>query len=275
MPSNYTSIFENTVLVPYGTPLTMRKRRISTIVLPNGHVFPIPLKYEELGETPIKDNTFLRKGGFYSLQGEECEGFTMPIRVYECKGICNEIKGIPLDAVIMKLVEGQEDTIFSLTRQDCHFLNVDFEPQLQLFPSRFSWKEVTQIRNKEEFTRKNLATYPPSPRYGTIRQMHIYIHGFKKVRNDEYIVTPNGKHISISNFLSSMYIRFKNDEMFRKHNFIWKVMTPFKDVNDYYDNGGIHIMLFFANGTEKGIDPSLFENKNIDDIIEVGWTRFY
>ena len=122
--------------------------------IPRDCILPVPLKYEELGEDIAKNSSFLVKDGLYSLQGEECEGFTMPIRVYQCKGICGDIRGIPLDAVVMKLVEGVEDTIFSLTRQDCQFLNIDFEPQLQLFPSKFAWKKVNRLGQQEnrEFT---------------------------------------------------------------------------------------------------------------------------
>ena len=198
-------------------------------------ILPIPLKYEELGEDTIKNNSLLEKGKLYSLQGEECEGFTMPTRVYQCKGICKEIKTIPLDAVVMKLVEGAEDTIFSLTRQDCQFLNLEFEPQLQLFPSNFGWKEVnrTTQQRTQGFTKNNMATYPMSPKYGTLRQMHIFI---KDVFKPHSCVTRKGdtelikvfyeKIISTETFIKNLYVKFKNKELQNKFPILWKFICP-------------------------------------------------
>lgn len=247
--------------------------------IPKNCILPIPLKYEELGEDVIRNSFLLEKGNLYSLQGEECEGFTMPIRVYQCKGVCKEIKGIPIDAVVMKLVEGVEDTIFSLTRQDCRFLDIDYEPQLQLFPSEFAWKRVNRIGEQENraFTKDNMATYPPSPKYGTIRQMHVFVKDVFALdgNNGTEVIKLFGKKlVDAETFTKILYVRFKDADLQRRYPILWKFICPNPNVNTFFGkmNGseGINLMLFFANGTEQGIEPQRIEGVPIDDLIEIG-----
>lgn len=239
------------------------------ITLKEGCVMPIPMQYEVIGEAEQGDNLIV--GNLYSLQGDECDGFKMPIRVYSCKGLIPTFKGVNLDAVVMKQVEGEEDTIFSLTRQDCKILGLEYEDKLQLFPISFNWNPLVRQETRE-YTCKDLSTYKPSPIDGTIRNMHIFL-GFIRYYDNKNCITPNGIILPIDFFLNSIKIEFKNEAL-KRHQIMFKPMLSNGEGSHVVDmvKNGINLMLFFSTHKDiPGIDPRLFQGKSFDDIFKVSW----
>lgn len=238
----------------------------------NGLVTPIPMRYEVCGEAEQGIN--LKVGELYKLQGEKCDGFDMPIRVYTCKGVVEKFRNISLDAVIMKQVEGEEDTIFSLTRLDCKLLGIEYEPKLQLFPIDFDW--LPMVRQEiRDFTVANLGTYKPSPINGTIQRMHIFIREIEPC-GQEHLFTPNHTMLPIGHFLESLRISFRDENLNRRYPILAKPLLTGGEKSPFFDraNNGINFMLFFTpNDNVEGINPTVFEGKTFDEIFKVTWSE--
>lgn len=243
---------------------------ISTIG--RGYLIPIPLDYSKIIKTPSA-TAHLTVNQRYVLQGEECDEFNMPKRVYVCKGILKDVGGICVDSAIMKQVSGNDSTIFSLTKVDCKYLGIDFEDKLQLFPLSLNWKLESEC-DEVAFDESNLATYRPSPIDGTIHQMHVILKNVLPSHSSpDKIITPNGTCISLNQFLSTLKFSFKfNIAVKRSFPIVAKACSIEKNGN-IIDERGLHLMLFFSNQDVKGIEPSLFEGKCIDDIFNVTWVE--
>ena len=126
-----------------------------------------------------------KEGDVFSLQGVECDDFTMPIKEYKVVKKVDEIFGVKLDGIVVKQVSGDTSTIFSLTKTDCQTLGVDFEPCLTFFPINMNWKEVKlqERENIREFSPLDISTYPVNQESGLIERIVVKIsnvrHGFE------------------------------------------------------------------------------------------------
>lgn len=244
----------------------------STKVLNRGCLIPVPLDYNQiLGDDAMKTRLVINRR--YILQGEECDDFKMPKRIYICKAIIKDIGGVCIDAVVMKQVSDVNDTIFSLTKVDCKHLGITFEDKLQLFPISLNWKLETN-ETEVVFDESNMATYKPSPIDGTIHQMHVIMRGVYHQPNHEKILTPIGTRISINQFFSTLRFSFRGniDGLKRIPLVVKPIYSPLTN-NVLVDNDGLHLMVFFSTKNVEGINPILFEGKNIDDIFKVTWVE--
>lgn len=145
--------------------------------------------------------TFI-KGEKYSLKGVSCEGFEMPEKIYEVVGVHDSFDGVDINSVIVKQISGDQDKIFTLSKNDCKFMGIDYENGLQLFPKYLDWKKVKDI---VPFDASNLATTPLSDIDGSIRYILLQLNGFKDYA-DGYIVTPSGKIIKEEQFENTLKI---------------------------------------------------------------------
>lgn len=103
-----------------------------------------------------------KEGDVFSLQGMECDDFTMPVKEYEVVRKVDEVFGVKLDGLVVKQISGENSTVFSLTKTDCQTLGINFQPRLLFFPMNMDWKEV-RIKNKEqikEFNPNDFSSYP-------------------------------------------------------------------------------------------------------------------
>ena len=142
------------------------------------------------------------KGEKYSLAGVSCEGFEMPEKIYELVGIHDEYDGININSVIVKQISGDQDKIFTLSKNDCACMGIEYENGLQLFPKHLNWRRVKEI---VPFDKTNLGTTPVSDIDNTIRYVLIKLNGFKDYI-DGYIVTPSGKLIKEEQFQKTLRI---------------------------------------------------------------------
>ena len=136
------------------------------------------------------------KGEKYALKGVSCEGFEMPEKVYELVAEHDDFDGININSLIVKQISGDQDKIFTLSKNDCEHIGIEYENGLQLFPKQMNWKRV---KDKVPFNPSNLATTPLSDIDNTVRYVLIKINGFKDY-SDGYVLTPSGKLIKEEQF---------------------------------------------------------------------------
>ena len=142
------------------------------------------------------------KGEKYALKGVSCEGFEMPEKVYELVGVHDEFDGIKLNSLIVKQISGDQDKIFTLSKNDCEHIGIEYENGLQLFPKQLNWKRVKDII---PFDPSNLATTPLSDIDNTVRYVLLKINGFKDY-SDGYVLTPSGKLIKEAQFEKTLRV---------------------------------------------------------------------
>lgn len=142
-------------------------------------------------------------GEYYSLGGIACDGFEMKEKIYELVGVIDEYQGTQIDSVIVKQVGGEQGKIFTLSKNDCAYLNIEYEKGLQLFPKNLPWKLV---KYDIPFDSMNLGTNPLSNVDNTIRHILIRIDGFKDY-SDGYVLTPSGRLITEESFEKTLRIQ--------------------------------------------------------------------
>ena len=232
--------------------------------LPEGNLIPIPINTTV--EAPQNNSRFWTNKK-YTLQGDECEDFNMPVRVYICKGVVDEVSGIQINSVVMKQDGDNDDTIFSLTKLDCKLLGIPYEKNLQLFPKNLEWTRLTEENaDSTRFDANNLGTYPATHEDGTIRKMHVFIGNIRRVGKSNMVLMPDVLE-AIQEAVLARTIRFKfKDPNLAKST---TIISMHKNATFFYDDEkkGIDFMLYFG----KGIKPEVFEGKNIDDIFNVSW----
>ena len=246
----------------------------------------IPTKQEE------EPNQFFENGGKYELSGISCEDFTMPKKVYEHIKTINSVDGVNMDSVVMKQIDGDKSTIFSLTKADCQKLNIPFSQGLQIFPKNMGWNKVNDKKLGEEkpshmeFDSTNLSTYPVCYSDKLIHFIVIKLSGFDVVTPNT-ILTPHGHFVNIQDFFDTLKITTQRDignaddfgnTFIRKHSLIrYKVITSNVSRCHRFSNlvdasGCIFIELSFETQHDNmilGIHPSSFENLSFDDFFTV------
>lgn len=141
-------------------------------------------------------------GEKYSLKGVSCEGFEMPEKVYELVAIHDEFDGININSLIVKQISGDQDKIFTLSKNDCDHIGIPYEKGLQLFPKHLNWQRVKEVI---PFNPSNLGTTPLSDIDNTVRYVLLKLDGFKDYK-DGYVVTPSGKIIKEKQFEKSLMV---------------------------------------------------------------------
>ena len=141
-------------------------------------------------------------GEKYSLKGVSCEGFEMPEKVYELVAIHDEFDGININSLIVKQISGDQDKIFTLSKNDCEHIGIPYEKGLQLFPKHLNWQRVKEVI---PFNPSNLGTTPLSNIDNTVRYVLLKLDGFKDYE-DGYVVTPSGKIIKEAQFEKTLKI---------------------------------------------------------------------
>lgn len=235
---------------------------------------------------PFNEN--FKIGDLYSLSGNDCDGFKMDKKVYQLIAIVNEFNGNVLDSLVMKQVDGDSDTIFSLTKNDCKLLGVEFQSGLQLFPKKLNWvhekietNETTCIEEKHKSVypfEYDMSKYPVNAIDKTIRNITISIDGCHYIDKADAIYIMQYGVIFAFNLKNRLFIINKSrNNLFNPYeHFNYRVITSKVsecDTNDYVDvNGKMFLEIECIKekcGKEVGLDPILFANKKISDIIDI------
>ena len=232
-------------------------------------------------------------GALYSLQGETCDDFEMPIKIYELKKVVKSINEMVLNAIVVKQVNASEggEHIFSLTKADCQLIDIPFEEKLEIYPMGLGWKryikekkEAVEIDNMDMkyFSSKDLSTYPNSREDESIRRMTI------KINWIEFIKTIKDE-INDKVYLKNLIVKYTDSfkELLRlnmievvgktiKYEYVTKEISPKPSpYNDYLDlEGNVYIEIAFhftCSQKEIGIMPDFLKDKSLSDflIIEI------
>ena len=162
-------------------------------------------------------------GEKYSLKGVSCDGFEMKEKIYELVGTIDTYGGVEIESVIVKQVSGESGTIFTLSKNDCDSIGIEYQQGLQLFPKSLPW---TRVINTVEFDPHNLASTPPSNVDNTVRYVLLKLDGFKDYI-DGYVITPSGKIIKEEQFETSIRITTKEPIVYG-NGFIVRDGSPLK-----------------------------------------------
>ena len=224
-------------------------------------------------------------GKRYTLQGEKCDGFDMPIKTYEAICKLPVINGVQVNAVIMKEIDSDNtSTIFSLTKNDCNSLNIEFQPRLQIFPAQLNWRltESSDADDKVEFNVDDLSTYPVNYQDKKIHSVIIKLSGYRGNKNT--IITPDGNSIKLVDFMRNFSVYAKEnigqiDDMESRYIAAGDKLSvklidrPFDNremVNDILDTRGfIFCEVMFDGATNIGINPKYFKHHKASDVIDI------
>jgi hypothetical protein len=132
-------------------------------------------------EPKEEDRRHFEIGANYTLSSEENEDFDTEKSLYNVVATVGTIADIPVDAVVVKQLEGEEGKMFTLTKNDCKYLGIPFQERLMLFPKGMNWEKAltddekrkhleqminqpTEVQRKpfnpEAFDPMDLSTYP-------------------------------------------------------------------------------------------------------------------
>ncbi|MBR6516926.1 MAG: hypothetical protein IKT40_08850 [Bacilli bacterium] len=217
----------------------------------------------------VKVDDFFTVGDKYTIQGDECDGFSMSSKLYELVGKCDQLYGIDVNAVIMKQLSGDKSSlIFSLTKDDCKSLGVNFERGLQVFSKNLSWKKIEENKKEEKVEKKykffdpqDLSTYPMDQSTKKINSICVKIGGF--VPNSSISINDIKKCITITtNHTSGNNVSFD-----------YRILTKYITLGrcEVFDNMGnlfTEISLSSVYG-RNGLEPSRLKDLNINNLIKV------
>ena len=226
------------------------------------------------------------KGEKYALSGVSCEGFEMPEKVYELVGVHDEYDGININSVIVKQISGDQDKIFTLSKNDCACMGIEYENGLQLFPKYLNWRRVKDI---VPFNSSNLGTTPLSDIDNTIRYALVKINGFKDYI-DGYVLTPSGKLIKEEQFEKSLRITC-NEPFVYGNGVVTKENTAldieivypegllYKYGNFISDNDTIYVLIKLAKKVNlndtidglTGVERVYLDGFNPNDHFDISW----
>lgn len=259
------------------------------MILGNEYIVPYFSDLMRYVPEKVEKKSKMKKGSVYSLPSEECDGFVLPQKKYKYIDYVNEIDGVTVDSVILKQVEGENSSIFSLTKNDCRKLGIEFEQGLQLFPKSMGWTlcergENNDVEREIEFDSQNLSTYPVDFTTKTIRRITIKMSGFNVANNS--IFTNDSQYIStIGSFSKILFVTAKENiggenineiKINRGSIIIFRIVTQDLSIttNGVVDmNGNIFIELVLEHvGRDKniyGLFPSSFRNRPFEDFFEI------
>ena len=257
---------------------------------------------EQFSFSPDKHDENLKNfiiGNKYSLGGEDCDDFKMPLKEYILIGEVSNVNGIDVDSLIMKQVSGNVNTIFSLTKSDCKLLNIDFESGLQLFPKNLNWNKVSleETNDIDNFDENNLSKYPTDYIDKTIRNIIIKISNCEYIPNLNLIKMQNKKYIKYDNFLNSLKLKtirplygdgITSSNYRLNENINYRVITQLLGnctTNNIVDkNGDIYLELILCKKKHNsyisnrytedgliGIKPEVFDNEPFYNIFEISY----
>lgn len=252
----------------------------------------------------IKDKNYdpiLRVGDIVVEEKPSIEDETFNKRFYKIIGIVENLNEIVINSFLVKevyknnhgeWVETDEttsnNTIFSLSRSDCKFLNIPYEDGIEVypFPKNYDYfHKIEENSNRANFTyenySRNLAFYPTSNKDDSIRRIVIKISGFKQREN---YIGFNDHYFKTEKLPQMLYIESKIDLISQDmssgiiakyHNIPYKVVSRAEKDNIIDDEGNIYIELNFSFRSKittdglNGISSDLLDGKTINDIINV------
>lgn len=230
-------------------------------------------------------------GENYALGGEKIEGFSQKYRLYNLVGMVDEFAGTKVDSLIVKQIGGDEGNIYTISKNDCAFLGIEYQSGLQLFSKNLAWKHV---RNLPKFDAHNLGTSPTSEIDNSIRYLVLKLDGFTDY-SDGYVLSPSGKLIKENQFVQSVQVIAKEPVVYGNGHIVQDKMPLrafvthprvklFNHGNFISSEDEVFILIELVDKLSYnnvrtfdgkfGVDPKYFEGLDPNEYFEVSWDEF-
>lgn len=238
-----------------------------------------------LGLLYDKNNLIFHNGERYSLKPKECDGFKMDEHVYEVYGTIDNFDDaeMNINSVIVKEITKSNGTLYTLSRNDCEWLGIEFSSGLQLLPKSLDWKYVDV-----DFDENDLSTTQSLEGDGKIHYVLLKISGFKSYPNSN-ILTPSGKIIDENRLENSLLIRNNiplissnhkigdsNSTLLRKIVRVGK--NKYTNSNILTDDNELYVLVRISSRYKfnkgYGIDRDYLKNISPKDFFSVEWDEF-
>lgn len=212
-----------------------------------------------------------KEGDVFSLQGVECDDFTMPVKEYQVIKKVDEVFGVKLDGLVVKQISGDSSTIFSLTKTDCQTLGIEFQPRLLFFPMNMNWKTVSKSHREriKEFNPMDFSSYPVVRETEKIERIVVKISNMSNYKNDFLC---GGIEISYRDVMGGFMLVVKRPIQTK-----YGVLNPNRIIHGVNVTSGVYRQqgLVMESGAiyfefdVMGIEPSSVEGVDFHDLFDV------
>lgn len=212
-----------------------------------------------------------KEGDVFSLQGVECDDFTMPVKEYQVIKKVDEVFGVKLDGLVVKQISGDSSTIFSLTKTDCQTLGIEFQPRLLFFPMNMNWKTVSKSHREsfKEFNPMDFSSYPVVRETKKIERIVVKISNMSNYKNDFLC---GGIEISYRDAMGGFMLVVKRPIQTK-----YGVLNPNRIIHGVNVTSGVYRQqgLVMESGAiyfefdVMGIEPSSVEGVDFHDLFDV------
>lgn len=175
------------------------------------------------------------------------------------------------DILVMKQVGGSEMRVYSITPQDCAYLNIPFENGLMVFSKDSN--NFSDLNNvNKEFNPNDLSTYPKDYDDLTIHEMWVACDSFFDKGNSKYMFV-DGTEFSNKDFPSILLTLKENVEsvngslpLFKGYKYVTKPVFYFDEKTR---KTLLTFMIKFSESNHIGINPNALEGKKLDDLFNI------
>lgn len=252
-----------------------------SVRIPNNRIIPfyqngiINLKYDDI------ENMFM-VGGIYDLI--ICD-FVEPFQI---------LKVTNKSLIVKSLVDNPHRNKFTLTRQDCLVVGVDYDPKAEIFPMLSSnntvmWKRHRDTVSIQQYDPFDLTTYPSGNDYDHyLQSILIKISGFKYRGNVGVFESVNNEHYMIDGCEPHNVFFITNTVQLGDTtdltcpcieagtNFRNTIVTSHyahvsKKTNLVDLDGNIFVRIMF----DQALNPSVFKHKSFDEIFNLKCEKFF
>ena len=233
-----------------------------------------------------KDNLIFHNGERYSLKPRECDGFKMDEHVYEVYGTIDNFDDdeMNINSVIVKEVTKSNGTLYTLSRNDCEWLGIEFSSGLQLLPKSLDWKYVDV-----DFDENDLSTTQSLEGDGKIHYVLLKINGFKLYPNSN-VLTPNGRIIDEKRLENSLLIKnniplissskkIENSDSTLLRKIVRVDNNKYRNSNILTDDNELYVLVRLSKPKYNetigyGIDRDYLKNVSPKDFFSIEWDEF-
>lgn len=225
----------------------------------------------KIGEKREVNLEKFKEGDVFSLQGVECDDFTMPVKEYQVIKKVDEVFGVKLDGLVVKQISGDSSTIFSLTKNDCQTLGIEFQPRLLFFPINMNWKTVSKSHREsiKEFNPLDLSSYPVVRETNKIERIVVKISNMSNYKNN---FCCGGIEISYRDVMGGFILVVKRPIQTK-----YGVLNPNRIIHGVNVTSGVYRQqgLVMESGAiyfefdVMGIEPSSVEGVDFHDLFDV------
>ena len=233
-----------------------------------------------------KNNLMFHNGERYSLKPKECDGFKMDEHVYEVYGTIDKFDDdeMNINSVIVKEITESNGTLYTLSRNDCEWLGIEFSSGLQLLPKSLDWKYVDV-----DFDENDLSTTQSLEGDGKIHYVLLKINGFKSYPNSN-VLTPNGRIIDEKRLENSLLIKnniplissskkIENSDSTLLRKIVRVDNNKYRNSNILTDDNELYVLVRLSKPKYNetigyGIDRDYLKNVSPKDFFSIEWDEF-